>query len=77
MGKVSEWVLRMEQLMKSFDARRHWIEHGCIYGVNNFCNGRANNSGGGKTKNEDRETCKYFVNGECAKRKEDIYETNC
>lgn len=79
MGKVSEWVIRMRGACKVWDARRHWIEHRCVYGVKNFCDGRANNTGIDQ-KNEriqDREPCKYFINGECTKRKDESNETNC
>ncbi len=71
MGKVSEWVLRMQGLIKNWDSMRLWTKNECDYGINNFCNGRANNTGIGKRdkKNEDREPCNYFINGVCTKKK--------
>lgn len=70
MSKVTDWIERMRCACEAWESGKKWINHRCIYGVKNFCNGRANNTGVGKRdkKNEDREPCKYFVNGKCTKR---------
>ena len=44
MHRLDEWVLRMSQLLKikNFEERRRAIKRSCVYGMGNFCSGRAN-----------------------------------
>ncbi len=67
MHRLDEWVLRMSQLLKvkNFEERRRAVKRDCVYGMGNFCDGRANR---GYVKAEDcadKKPCEYFVGGRC------------
>ena len=67
MHRLDEWVLRMSQLLKikNFEERRRAVKRDSVYGMGNFCNGRANR---GYVKAEDcvdKKPCEYFIDGRC------------